>query len=58
MVPFKVWSLTRRLQIKCDKAVPCSSCGTLGISCKVAGVETAAAEVRSGVSTISNISGH
>ncbi|KAE8375755.1 C6 transcription factor [Aspergillus bertholletiae] len=30
----------RTRKIKCDKAIPCSSCGALGIPCRVAGIST------------------
>ncbi|KAE8153780.1 hypothetical protein BDV25DRAFT_168297 [Aspergillus avenaceus] len=34
----------RARKIKCDKAIPCSSCGTLGIPCKLAGVSANVSE--------------
>ncbi|KAE8354926.1 C6 transcription factor [Aspergillus coremiiformis] len=36
----------RARKIKCDKAIPCSSCGALGIPCRLAGVSTNAPELR------------
>ncbi|KAB8069549.1 C6 transcription factor [Aspergillus leporis] len=37
-------------KIKCDKAVPCSSCGALGIPCRLAGVSANVSEPRRNVS--------
>ncbi|KAF7595392.1 hypothetical protein BBP40_006386 [Aspergillus hancockii] len=37
-------------KIKCDKAVPCSSCGALGIPCRLAGISANVSEPRRNVS--------
>ncbi|KAF5864555.1 hypothetical protein ETB97_007387 [Aspergillus alliaceus] len=40
----------RARKIKCDKTIPCSSCGALGILCRVAGISASVPEPRRNVS--------